>query len=1037
MEVAMPSRKPQKAVHSTDPGQSAWWLLAPVSGVVAGASIPYFATHSTAWATGGGAIGAAVGAAAAATPQLRDWVSARSRRRQIAESVGAATNISKEPLESLRVHSSDRDITEFVPRDIQNQLVEHLNNGTPVLIEGPSMSGKTRLALETIRSHWPEAPFWFPRDDGDIEQLLSSSQQPAPHTVILLDDLDRFLSNQSLTLGLLNQWTKNSCIIIATMMHSQYVKHSDRTNEKFSGWDTINRFKKITLTPSLSANELKAVKLTSYAKQLSQIESIGLGPLLGCAEAVRIAFADEIRDHSWCGTLITAAADWRRIGLGPASKEQLISFSKAHKDNAKGTFEWDSAWKHATKPINNTVPLLRQVGDDRWEVLDIIADEADWKISTNILSSLASIPLSTQQALQSALTMTLQGDPHLPTTHMFDLAIEADPDNAYALGSYAIFLYTSQRDIYQAEQIFRKAIKLNFNIPAFLGTYAYFLQHELNDMDQSEDMYQQAITADLTNATNLGNYALFLETVRHNPDQAEDMYQQAITADLTNARNLGNYALFLETVRHNPDQAEDMYQQAIDADPTNATNLGNYATFLCTKRGDMDQAEDMYQQAIDADPTNATNLGNYATFLCTKRGDMDQAEDMYQQAIDADPTNAKNLGNYATFLKNIRGDMKQAQHMYQQAITADPNNARNLGNYATFLHTVLHDPDQAGHMYQQAIDADPTNAKNLGNYALFLHTFHHDQNQTQHMYQRAVTADPTNARILGNYATFLYTKRGDMDQAEDMYQQAVTADPTNARNLGNYALFLETTRGDMDQAENMYQQAIALDSHHARNLGNYALFLETIRGDIDQAQHMYQQAIEANPNNATNLGNYALFLETMSGDMDQAQYMYQQAIEADPTNTRNLGNCATFLHTVRGDMDQAQKMYHRAITADPHHANNLGNYAQLLFVKSDNMKAIILTEKAITLANDDERSLLAECHFYLFAHSPEHRKESGRTLKKLLADGVTTGDWSFEMNLERLRSEDDPRLNLLEAVARTLGDGDMSRLNAFEEWRDL
>ena len=928
----MSSRKPQKAVHSTDPGQSGWWLLAPVGGIVAGVAIPYFATRSAAWATGGGIIGAAVGAAAGATPQFRDWVSARSRRRQIAESAGVATNINEQPLESLRVHRSNRDISEFVTRDIQEQLVEHIKNGTPVLIEGPSMAGKTRLALETIRTHWPEALLWFPRDDDDIKKLLDTNQRPAPDTLILLDDLDRFLANQTLTLGLLNQWINNSCTIIATMMHSQYVKHSDRTNEKFSGWDTINRFKKITLTPSLSANELKAVKLTSYAKQLSQIESIGLGPLLGCAEAVRIAFADEIRDHSWCGTLITAAADWRRIGLGPASKEQLISFSKAHKDNAKGTFEWDSAWKHATKPINNTVPLLRQVGDDRWEVLDIIADEADWKISTNILSSLASIPLSTQQALQSALTMTLQGDPHLPTTHMFDLAIEADPDNAYALGSYAIFLYTSQRDIYQAEQIFRKAIKLNFNIPAFLGTYAYFLQHELNDMDQSEDMYQQAITADPTNATNLGNYALFLETVRHNPDQAEDMYQQA---------------------------------------------------------------------------------------------------------IDADPTNAKNLGNYATFLKNIRGDMKQAQHMYQQAITADPNNARNLGNYATFLHTVLHDPDQAGHMYQQAIDADPTNAKNLGNYALFLHTFHHDQNQTQHMYQRAVTADPTNARILGNYATFLYTKRGDMDQAEDMYQQAVTADPTNARNLGNYALFLETIRGDMDQAENMYQQAIALDSHHARNLGNYALFLETIRGDIDQAQHMYQQAIEANPNNATNLGNYALFLETMSGDMDQAQYMYQQAIEADPTNTRNLGNCATFLHTVRGDMDQAQKMYHRAITADPHHANNLGNYAQLLFAKSDDMEAIRLAEKAITLASDDERPLLAECHFYLFAHSPKHRKESGGALKTLLADGVTTGGWSFEMNLERLRSEEDPRTDLLEAVAQALEDGDTSRLDAFEEWRDM
>ena len=90
-----------------------------------------------------------------------------------------------------------------------------------------------------------------------------------------------------------------------------------------------------------------------------------------------------------------------------------------------------------------------------------------------------------------------------------------------------------------------------------------------------------------------------------------------------------------------------------------------------------------------------------------------------------------------------------------------------------------------------------------------------------------------------------------------------------------------------------------------------------------------------------------------------------------------------------------------------------------------------------SLADDDQKPLLAEYHFYLFSHSPEHRKESGRALKKLLADGVTTGDWSFEMNLERLRREEDPRLELLKAVARTIEDGDTSRLDAFEEWRDL
>lgn len=135
--------------------------------------------------------------------------------------------------------------------------------------------------------------------------------------------------------------------------------------------------------------------------------------------------------------------------------------------------------------------------------------------------------------------------------------------------------------------------------------------------------------------------------------------------------------------------------------------------------------------------------------------------------------------------------------------------------------------------------------------------------------------------------------------------------------------------------------------------------------------------------------------------------------------------------------DDSELQELRPATLTAHHATHLGNYAQLLFAKSDDLKAISLAEKAISLASDAERPLLAECHYYLFSHSPEHRKESGRALKTLLADGVTTGDWSFEINLEQLLREENTRLELLEAVARALEDGDMARLDAFEEWRDL
>ncbi|WP_204472990.1 tetratricopeptide repeat protein, partial [Actinomyces naeslundii] len=392
--------------------------------------------------------------------------------------------------------------------------MKHLNNGTPVLIEGPSMSGKTRLALETIRSHWPEAPFWFPRDDGDIEQLLSSSQQPAPHTVILLDDLDRFLSNQSLTLGLLNQWTNNSCIIIATMMHSQYVKHSDRANEKVSGWDTVNRFKTITLNPSLSTEELNAIKHTSYANQLSQIESIGLGPLLGCAEAVRTAFTDELDEHSWCGALIKAAADWRRIGLGFATKSQLITLSATHGNNVWDETDWDDTWRRATTPIKNATPLLRQVGIDEWEVIDIIADEAFWPLSNEFLTSASSLNLSEPQKFILALEMCSNSATRTRAEKLLKTIVSNNPKNTWAAIAYANLLNNIHNNIDQAELLYKSAVQNDPKCAFALRIYADFLANFRNNSAQAEILFQQAIEADPEDSSNLGAYAEFLADFR-------------------------------------------------------------------------------------------------------------------------------------------------------------------------------------------------------------------------------------------------------------------------------------------------------------------------------------------------------------------------------------------------------------------------------------------------------------------------------------------------------------------------------------------
>ena len=602
----MLSRKPQKAVHSTDPGQSAWWLLAPVGGIIAGASIPYFATHSAAWATGGGFIGAIVGATAAATPQLRDWVSARSHRQQIAESAGVTTNINGEPLEALRVHRSDRDITEFVPRDIQGQLVEHLNNGRPVLIEGPSMSGKTRLALETIRSQWPEAPFWFPRDDGDIEQLLNSNQEPAPETVILLDDLDRFLSNQSLTLGLLNQWTNSSCIIIATMMHSQFIKHSDRTNEKAPGWDAVNRFKTLTLNPSLSTEELNAVKLTSYANQLPQIESTGLGPLLGCAEAVRTAFATELKEHSWSGALIKAAADWRRIGLGPASREQITLLSLAYKDDAWGTVDWDDVWQQATKPINDTIALLRQVGNDSWEVLDIIADEANWTTPSSTLSTAATLVTKPSQLLSIATAMTITNNA-TEALQILNKVISLEPRNTRALGSYAILLKNQGGDPNEVHRTYESAIKIQSCESEIIMSYAIYLQRQ-NDRNlmKIKHLYERALSQSPNNPTYLASYALFLDGDLNDHTAAKDQFEASLKIDPDNATTLTSFAatLMKSKEEREAERIEELYRHALEIEPENDLTLIAYGQFLQLFHQDLQGARDRYRKALSINPNN-------------------------------------------------------------------------------------------------------------------------------------------------------------------------------------------------------------------------------------------------------------------------------------------------------------------------------------------------------------------------------------------------------------------------------------------------
>ena len=866
-------QRSRRATRSTDPGRSAWWIAFRIIGAVLGAITPFIVKPGMPWPVLG--VFALVGSLLSqpAISALQDWVSKRAKDRQTAESSGIYDSLVGKELNELRVHNSDRDISEFLPRDAQKKLIQNIEDRTPTLIVGPSMSGKTRLVVEAVRKNYPSTPVWFPKGDDDIKRLVDAAQGPRRGSIIILDDVDRFLSNQTLSLGQLNAWIREPCIVIATMMRSSYIPWRDGAKDKLPGWDVVNRFAILEMGAFLTENEQVALLSSGYVDLAADVEKVGLAPLLGGAPKVRQRLEEGREQHLWGYALVRAAADWRRVGLGPATKTQIQEVALTLKDDiAWGEPKWKKAWKWASEKTNDTVSLIRQTGSREWEVLDLVADEANWPLS--------------QQTLEAMV------------------GAEHSPRQAFAI---------------------------------FWAMYSNLT------LDNNNPVVEQIL------------------------QEADEFLHKFTTESTPNSNLFGSYAFFLTDIRHDHDRAQDMYERAIETDPTNTDILGLYAIFLTDVRREYDRAEAMFERAIDADPNNANNLGAYALFLTDVRREYDRAEAMFERAIDADPTDADTLGAYAIFLKNVRREYDRAQEMYERAIDADPNNANNLGNYANFLTDVRREYDRAQEMYERAIDADPNNANNLG-----------------------------------NYANFLTDVRREYDRAQEMYERAIDADPNNANTLGNYANFLTD-----------------------------------VRREYDRAQEMYERAIDADPNNANNLGNYAIFLKNVRREYDRAQEMYERAIDADPNNANTLGNYAIFLGTVRREYDRAQEMYERAITADPTDAVSLGNYSQILFATDQNEAAIVLATRALSLASPDEKPLVAECRFYLFAHSPEHRRESGEELRGLLAAGVTTGSWSFEPDLERLRREKDPRYDLVRDVADALRSGDARTLEARGEWYAL
>ena len=82
-----------------------------------------------------------------------------------------------------------------------------------MLLVGHSMAGKTRLAAQVMRQRFPDAPLLIPESGKALRELVGEGLDPAG-VVLWLDDLERFLGPDGLTIGLLTRLVSRNAVQI-------------------------------------------------------------------------------------------------------------------------------------------------------------------------------------------------------------------------------------------------------------------------------------------------------------------------------------------------------------------------------------------------------------------------------------------------------------------------------------------------------------------------------------------------------------------------------------------------------------------------------------------------------------------------------------------------------------------------------------------------------------------------------------------------------------------------------------------------------
>lgn len=311
-----------------------------------------------------------------------------------------------DPIRDLGVHPPMKlagwsELPEYVQRTIDRRLDAYLDEGGLAVIEGASNSGKTRTAYEAVlRSikRTGERPVVIPKDGRSLKRLIAAGYD-LEHSIIWLDDLEKFIGPEGIDEGVVRLFSVTGDVTLLATLRSQAKALMESVTAGPPG-RSLSKIAKAVLDAAnmlridrnLTSEELKLA--TNYASDpriaaALSAETAGFAEHIAAAPATLLRWMDgKDGAHEVGSALISAAVDLRRAGyLSAIPREWLKATHVAYLEprvlGRLNEAEIDSGFYWATQMVSGASSCLEVMGNDLFSPFDYLIDFAQEESSND------------------------------------------------------------------------------------------------------------------------------------------------------------------------------------------------------------------------------------------------------------------------------------------------------------------------------------------------------------------------------------------------------------------------------------------------------------------------------------------------------------------------------------------------------------------------------------------------------------------------------------------------------------------------------